>query len=127
MRKVKFDANSLYEFATEVIHISDLLIQEAKFAELTEAERKVIDAISFCRNEIASSFFGETFTKAAAFNALDLGLKITHQSFEHGEYIEKIRYQIYDEKGALLRGFWKERNQEPWLDGWSIYKQNTNK
>lgn len=61
-------------------------------------------------------------TKQEALKALAEGKKIRHRYFSDDEYIVEQNYNLIDEKGYLMRDFWKYRTTEDWDTGWEIVK-----
>jgi len=68
-----------------------------------------------------------TLTNRQAISAAKLGQKITHTSFELGEWftIERGMYIFNDGRKMTSGAFWYPRNVPPWFDGYSIFDPKT--
>lgn len=63
-------------------------------------------------------------TKEEAKKALKAGHKITHRFFSDVEFVHLHNGKFKDERGVWLdySDFWKQRQNEKWLNGWSVCK-----
>ena len=65
--------------------------------------------------------------KEQAIDAIRAGFKVTHRHFTPDEWMKDgtVGYEFDDGCKRTEEQFWFDRDDDSWLDGWSIYEEQS--